>query len=93
MNRPKSDYAEEIGESIANSLGTDVYYRYSHGSVPERISTEKVNSRSLGSIIEIRLIFLMIFHERRKDFPFFYSFTPLELDSRQIYLGVQFGEP
>lgn len=61
------------GESIANSLGTDVYYRYSHGSVPERISTEKVNSRSLGSIIEIRLIFLMIFHERRKDFPFFYS--------------------
>lgn len=93
MNRPKSDYAEEIGRKHCKFSGTDVYYRYSHGSVPERISTEKVNSRSLGSIIEIRLIFLMIFHERRKDFPFFYSFTPLELDSRQIYLGVQFGEP
>lgn len=59
------------GESIANSLRTDIDYRYSHGSVAKRISTEKVNSRSLGSIIEIRLILLMIFHERRKDFPFY----------------------
>lgn len=51
MNRPKSDFKRErfVGESIANSLGID--YRYLRGSVPKRISTEKVNFRSLGSDI------------------------------------------
>lgn len=51
VNRPKSDFKRErfVGESIANSLGID--YRYLRGSVPKRISTEKVNFRSLGSDI------------------------------------------